>query len=152
MDAGAIVEAAKNWVNVGAQNLCELAVVMSSNVVAKKGKITEKGNTMTVGFDYESPCEEEITSIEHITVVLTLTPIGKRGELEFVLKSPMGTNSKILAKRSHDYSSSGFSNYEFLTVEMWDEDPNGHWELVITNFNSKRCKLTNQIFNLNFRL
>ena len=137
MDAGAIVETAKNWKNVAEQKLCEL-YIYSNSVDTKKAKVSESGNSMTVGFEYGHACDEEITRIEHITVVLTLTPNGKRGELEFVLKSPMGTSSKILAKRSHDYSTSGFSNYEFLTVEMWDENPFGHWELVITNFNSKR--------------
>ena len=85
-------------------------------------------------------CGNNINKIEHVTLVLTLTPNGKRGELEIRIISPMGTNSMILGTRSHDYSSAGFTAYEFLTVEMWDENPNGQWELQITNKNPKLGK------------
>ena len=148
MDAGAIVSLAETWRLVSPQLLCEQSVIMNSNPVDKLRRPAEVGNELIVRFIYDG-CSKEITKIEHVTVVLTLTPNGKRGELEMRLRSPMGTESTILGTRSHDYSSAGFNAYEFLTVEMWDEDPNGEWQLIIKNTNSKRGTVKNANINQN---
>ena len=52
---------------------------------------------------------------------------GRRGDLKFLIESPMGTKSMILGTRSHDQSNKGFDKYEFLTMELWDEKAIGLW-------------------------
>jgi subtilisin-like proprotein convertase family protein len=101
---------------------------------------TTKDNTMSFPFEYDG-CGLSIDKIEHVTLIITLTPNGKRGDLEMWIKSPMGTESMILGKRSHDYSGSGFSAYEFLTMELWDENPIGNWEFIVRTSNSKLGKI-----------
>ena len=136
MDAGAIVEMARDWVNMPPQLLCEQHVIMNENPVKGMNKPIEKNGVLSVFFEFDG-CNMNIERVEHVTLVMTVTPNGKRGELEMRIISPMGTNSMFLGTRSHDYSSAGFNNYEFLTVELWDEDPTGKWELQITNKNPK---------------
>ena len=36
----------------------------------------------------------------------------------------------ILTKRSKDSTTRGFDKYEFLTMELWDEEPNGEWKFI----------------------
>ena len=36
----------------------------------------------------------------------------------------------ILTKRSKDSTTRGFDKYEFLTMELWDENPNGEWKFI----------------------
>lgn len=33
--------------------------------------------------------------------------------------------------------SAGFNRYEFLSVEFWDEDPDGKWKIEFNNLNAK---------------
>ena len=52
MDAGAIVEMARDWVNVPEQILCEQNVIMNSQPVKSK-EPTEKNGILSIFFDYD---------------------------------------------------------------------------------------------------
>lgn len=58
---------------------------------------------------------------------------ARRGDLQIQLTSPQGTKSTLLAKRPHDVSKAGFSQWPFMSVHTWGERPHGTWKLEIHN-------------------
>lgn len=70
--------------------------------------------------------------LEHVQVVITLT-FTRRGDLSIKLISPQGTVATLLPQRREDYSSSGFTDWEFMSTHTWGEDPKGMWTLEIEN-------------------
>ena len=70
--------------------------------------------------------------LEHVQVVITLT-FTRRGDLSIKLISPQSTAAILLPQRREDYSSSGFTNWEFMSTHTWGEDPKGTWTLEIEN-------------------
>ena len=45
----------------------------------------------------------------------------------------MGTRSTLLDARPQDYSSSGYTDWPFMTTHNWGENPRGRWVLEIHN-------------------
>ncbi len=35
--------------------------------------------------------------------------------------------------RANDHSNQGFTNWAFLTVQLWGENPHGQWKLEVSN-------------------
>jgi subtilisin-like proprotein convertase family protein len=68
---------------------------------------------------------------EHVEVTVDITHPVRR-HLEIYLTSPSGTVSKLAAKRSPD-SDANISNWTFMTVANWGENPNGAWSLKVTD-------------------
>ncbi len=96
-----------------------------------------------------------ITFLEHVIVELSLSfpdqlytydyeddttvnnfgPGAYTGNIQVELTSPAGTQSVILPYRPYDVTSNGYSNYQFLSVLHWGENPNGQWNLTFLNQN-----------------
>ena len=76
--------------------------------------------------------EHHVRYLEHVQVVITLT-FTRRGDLSIKLMSPSGTPAILLPQRKQDYSSSGFTDWEFMSTHTWGEDPKGTWTLEIEN-------------------
>lgn len=76
--------------------------------------------------------KDYVRYLEHVQVVTTLT-FTRRGDLSIKLISPQGTVAILLPQRREDYSSSGFTNWEFMSTHTWGEDPKGTWRLEIEN-------------------
>ena len=76
--------------------------------------------------------KDYVRYLEHVQVVTTLT-FTRRGDLSIKLISPQGTVAILLPQRREDYSSSGFTNWEFMSTHTWGEDPKGTWKLEIEN-------------------
>lgn len=75
---------------------------------------------------------DKIKSIEHITVTFE-TNYGRRGELQFRLKSPSNTTIRLATKRFYDLSSEGLVGWTMMTVGFWGETLiEGPWTLMIT--------------------
>ena len=75
---------------------------------------------------------KKVRYLEHVQVVLTLL-CSRRGDLSIKLISPSGTPAILLPPRKNDYSSSGFTDWEFMSTHTWGEDPRGIWTLEIKN-------------------
>ena len=60
----------------------------------------------------------------------------KRGDIAVHLTSPMGTESTLLGYRSFDDSQDGYSDWDFMSVMFWGENPSGTWTLRITSDSS----------------
>ena len=50
--------------------------------------------------------------------------------------------SLLLQARPFDFSPGGFSNWRILTMELWDENPIGEWELTVRNAGRRRSPAT----------
>jgi len=93
------------------------------------GKGTLKVTVATTG------CADDrhhVKYLEHVQAVITLS-FSRRGDLSIKLISPRGTVAILLAQRRQDYSSSGFTDWEFMSTHTWGEDPKGTWTLEIEN-------------------
>ena len=64
---------------------------------------------------------------------------AKRGDISANLTSPMGSTSTLLFNRPYDIVTTvGYSNWSFLSVLHWGENPNGQWTVSINWRNSNR--------------
>ena len=64
---------------------------------------------------------------------------AKRGDISANLTSPMGSTSTLLFNRPYDIVTTvGYSNWPFLSVLHWGENPNGQWTVSINWRNSNR--------------
>lgn len=136
MDAGRLVEVAKDWVPVPKQRNCTTTIIDN----ASQYKEIRGHKPLIVEFEIDSNCDQYVDRLEHVIVKLTLD-FDRRGDLKIALFSPTGTESNILEKRPHDYSSKGFNEFEFLTMHMWDEPPRvagQKWTLKIENVGSSQ--------------
>ena len=53
--------------------------------------------------------------------------------LQVKLTSPKGTVSTVLPPRNSDSTSAGFSQWPFMSVHFWGEDPAGNWKFEVIN-------------------
>ncbi|MBN3298288.1 NEC1 convertase, partial [Amia calva] len=80
--------------------------------------------------------ENAIKSLEHVQMEASID-YTRRGDLHITLTSPSGTSTVLLAERERDTSSSGFKNWDFMSVHTWGEDPAGTWTLKITDLSGR---------------
>ncbi|KAL8562679.1 hypothetical protein ACOMHN_011250 [Nucella lapillus] len=128
MDAAGMVDLALQWHNVPEKHVC-LQPAPKRNQVLSGHKHT---TTITT-----SGCQGESTEVrylEHVQCRITLS-FHPRGSIILHLTSPQGTRSMILPRRPNDMATSGFSDWPFLSVHFWGEDPRGKWTLEIENGN-----------------
>jgi len=68
-----------------------------------------------------------IRSVEHVSVYVTTTGTGNRGDLEFTLTSPEGTPSRLTWQ--HSEAGEEYVRFKFTTVRNWGEVATGSWKL-----------------------
>ena len=56
-----------------------------------------------------------------------------RGDIQLELTSPQGTTSILLPYRRRDSWPGNYTEWPFLSVHFWGEDPSGDWTLTVTN-------------------
>ena len=60
-------------------------------------------------------------------------PHPKRGDIQITLTSPQGTTSTLLPYRLFDFINvEGYTDWPFMSVLHWSENPSGRWTLTIT--------------------
>ena len=72
-----------------------------------------------------------MTYAEHVIVNTSISVHSRRGDVELRLHSPQNTESVLLPKRRSDYITKDISNWPFMTVASWGEDPRGKWSMTI---------------------
>lgn len=130
MDAGRMVEVARNWETVPEFKSCYSE---NSTISSDKSANFDRYET----FLFTDGCQDsadEVNFIEQVEVIVSLrTP--RRGHIELHLTSPQGTRHRILQKRPRDRSHRGFKRWPFNTLQLWGESPKGVWKLHVTDFN-----------------
>ena len=82
-----------------------------------------------VQFELSHGCH--VTYAEHVIVNTSISVHSRRGDVELRLLSPQNTESVLLPKRRSDYITKDISNWPFMTVASWGEDPRGEWSMTI---------------------
>ncbi|KHJ97659.1 convertase P-domain protein [Oesophagostomum dentatum] len=111
MDAGAMVQLARNWTTAPEQHKCRQFYPSRFNGCAG------------------SP-DEQVVHLEHVQAIITLK-VPKRGDIQIYLTSPSGTRSTLLTKRDRDTSRAGFIEWAFMTTHSWAELAAGLWTLEV---------------------
>ena len=116
---------AKGWRTADEQHICKSKNKAEMKKIPPMGSVTSE--------IYTSGCigqPSSVNQLEHVHAYVTLKH-PSRGGLSISLKSPSGVVSPLLEKRVHDVGNAGFTNWPFLTVFNWGENPTGTWELTI---------------------
>ena len=67
---------------------------------------------------------EYVRYVEHVVAVVTVW-FARRGDLRITLTSPGGTRSVMLPPRAQDTDDTTYSNWQFLSIHFWGENPIG---------------------------
>ncbi|CAI8005292.1 Furin-like protease 2, partial [Geodia barretti] len=139
LDIEALVTRARHWINVPPQiedKITDIAQQQILDNISYSGTVT-----------YNGP----IQYLEHVVVRISVAVLEdfKRGDLQIELTSPSGTLSILLMPRPNDAlpSQSGYSDWPFMSVMFWGENPTGQWTLNIkTGDVSSGANVTNVVF------
>ncbi|KAJ2392965.1 pheromone processing endoprotease, partial [Coemansia sp. RSA 2559] len=134
MDASRIVEAARSMEHVGRQTRIDVPRDNANAVIpvlAASGGQSE-AVVRTVEVSKDQVAGANMKRVEHVTVVIDMEH-QYRGNVEVWLQSPSGIRSQLAAVRNLDSSNKGLSNWKFMSVKHWDEDPVGKWSLHVRN-------------------
>ncbi|EZA62232.1 Furin, partial [Ooceraea biroi] len=123
MDATAMVRLARRWRTVPEQHKCEVSAPHTGRPIPPKSQLI---------LDLHVKECSGVNFLEHVQAKVSLMAT-RRGDLQIHLTSPQGTKSTLLAKRPHDVSKAGFSQWPFMSVHTWGERPHGVWKLEIHN-------------------
>lgn len=127
LDANAMVEAAKSWVNLPPQRKCTAASGFDHQDIPRGDSLYI--NVPTVACESSSA---QVVKVEH--VVLTISFVHRRrGDVSIDLLSPRETRNQMLSTRRYDDSDEGLDEWNFMTVYNWGENPKGTWRLKITD-------------------
>ncbi|VDL77010.1 unnamed protein product [Nippostrongylus brasiliensis] len=128
MDAGAMVQLARNWTTAPEQHKCR-------QFYPSRFKTIPHGNRLQLQL-YTDGCagsvDEQVVYLEHVQAIITLKA-PKRGDIQIYLTSPSGTRSTLLTKRARDTSRAGFIEWAFMTTHSWGELAAGLWTLEVDN-------------------
>ncbi|KAF9985686.1 pheromone processing endoprotease, partial [Modicella reniformis] len=135
LDAYAIVEHAKTWVSVGPQVTYESPVItvngdIPSGIDDKTGMTGQLGLPSVFVVTEAALKAVKFGTLEHVTVTVNIAH-QFRGEVEVELRSPDNIISKLAVPRFLDNSTDGFSDWTFMSVKHWEENPIGSWTLTV---------------------
>lgn len=126
LNAKELVNKALKWKSVGEQHNC--TVIGSLD----KGNIIPLGGTLelTVKTDACKGTNSYVKKLEHVQVTVSFR-LSKafRGDVAIDIISPRGTKSQLLSVRRNDKDSYGLTDWNFMTVHLWDESAEGTWRL-----------------------
>ena len=128
LNAGHLVEAARrhDWTTSRSQHVCNSVRKFGLNRrIASFVPVVVKHNTTS--------CADQpncVSKLEHVKLYVTLDSYP-RGGVEIELVSPSGTRSPLLRRRPKDRGASVFSDWAFMSLFFWNEDPRGEWTIRI---------------------
>ena len=138
VNAGRLVKAAaqKDWMTSLPHHVCVSPTFGVNLKILNFSPVTLKHNTSSC-----TNLPNCVSRLEHVRLYVTLDSLP-RGGLEIELVSPSGTRSRLLRRRSKDMFGSALTNWGFMSLHFWDEDPKGQWTVTIKQtFRSRRGTL-----------
>ncbi|KAJ2475486.1 pheromone processing endoprotease [Coemansia sp. RSA 2320] len=147
MDAWRIVEAARSLPRVARQT--SIVCARDAANVPIPPLATQGGSSTAVvrSADVTRAQAAAMRRTEHVTVTVDMDH-DFRGNVEIWLESPHGIRSQLAAVRPHDSSNQGLSNWRFMSVKHWGEDPVGTWSLHVRNAHMPGLKGTLKAWQL----
>ncbi|KIH61683.1 convertase P-domain protein [Ancylostoma duodenale] len=79
----------------------------------------------------------EVNFSERVQIAITAEH-PKRGQIALFLTSPSGTTVQLLHPRKNDDSPDGLSEWPFVSVGYWGENPQGKWKLEAVSVKCRR--------------
>jgi kexin len=126
LDAYAIVEAAKNWINVKPQ-----AWFYSPWMhVRKPIPQGDKGLASVFEVTKQMLKDANFERVEHITLTMNIEHT-RRGDLSVELISPDGFTSHLSTARKDDDAGAGYVDWTFMSVAHWGEKGVGKWTVIV---------------------
>ena len=139
IDAGALVEAAKDWKLVKPQAWYFSPWIHVKHAIPQGAEGLHSTFTVTK----EMLQEANLETVEHI--VLTMNAAHqRRGDLSAELVSPSGIKSYLAPSRRFDEAASGYVDWNFMSVAHFGESGIGEWTVIVkdTVMNEKTGVLT----------
>ena len=139
-----MVSRASHWIKVPPQQSSNINPVPSSGYVslcvlymypslkdlfsACEHRTARVSNPLVITFTYSGSIE----FLEHVVATMTVgVNRGRRGNLRIALTSPFGTTSTLMDYRDYDSGTGHYTDYTFMSVHFWGENPSGQWTLTI---------------------
>ncbi|RIA85868.1 peptidase S8/S53 domain-containing protein [Glomus cerebriforme] len=152
LDAYRIVQNAKIFKNLGPQVFLEMPIIK----VNKQIPMDTKGIVNSVQVTQSELDDAKFGRLEHVTVTVNIQHT-RRGDILVDLISPNGIISHLGTPRMYDEHRGGLSNWTFMSVKHWDENPVGKWTIQVKDtqnpefwgtFNDWRIKFWGEQKNL----
>ena len=111
--------------------------VISSNIaylehVVVPMTINVLGYSITYSISSYKNIINTVTSEEELIDWLQ-SPHPRRGDIKVDLTAPSGTTSHLLPYRRYDFiNNEGYSDWPFMSVHHWGENPIGQWTLTVS--------------------
>jgi len=139
LDAGALVDAAKDWKNVKPQAWYFSPWIHVKHAIPQGNEGLHSTFTITK----EMLTEANLETVEHIVVTMNAAH-QRRGDLSAELVSPSGIKSHLAPSRRFDEATSGYVDWNFMSVAHFGESGIGEWTVIVkdTVMNDKSGILT----------
>jgi kexin len=126
VDAGAMIELAKDWKPVSKQ------AWYYSPWVHVKHDIPEGdvGVSSTLEITKEHLAAANFAKVEQVTVTMNVEHT-RRGDLSVELRSPFGVVSHLSVVRNKDNEAVGYLDWTFMSVAHFGETGIGNWEVIV---------------------
>lgn len=127
LNAIGLVDAAdpRRWRPVPKQRLCRTSYTGIPRQLRSGKEVSIEINTDACRGTYN-----ETNFLEHVQIIIDVEH-NNRGVLEITVISPAGTETSLLRGRPKDKSTDGITNWAFMSVHTWGEDPSGTWTIII---------------------
>ena len=123
MNAAAMIDLAQRWNSSSNANYAQCEHSVQSPAIEPNADPDSISASMIVN----DAC---VSTVEHVQLRVNID-YEERGKVELILRSPSGTESKLLHKRSRDrfQDTAGFAKWNFTSVHFWGESAKGKWIL-----------------------
>ena len=135
LSARKMVDAALNWKTVGKQHICKVLGPLDSNP-----KIPVNGSLQLKVYSdgCQGNSQNSVKKLEHVQATVSFKLYNTfRGDISIDIVSPGGTLSQLLSSRRKDDDKLGLTGWDFMTVHLWGESPEGEWKLVFHHNNRR---------------
>ncbi|EYC34300.1 hypothetical protein Y032_0001g346 [Ancylostoma ceylanicum] len=123
LNAEKLTKAAKQWKRVEPVSSCAREMRVSNGTF-------KPGSPLRLDLPFEG-CKGtsgEVNWLERVQITITIEH-PRRGQIALFLTSPSGTTIQLLHPRKNDDSPDGLSDWPFVSVGHWGENPQGKWRL-----------------------
>ena len=122
-DAQAAVTAAATWTSAGPE-------VMTPEISSSPNLAIPDDSTVGVSDTINVPYAIDVESVQ---VCFSSTDHSYRGDLDILLTSPLGTESRLAAPTRYSSSEDHFDNWCFNSVRDYGEQGQGDWTLAVSD-------------------
>lgn len=130
MDAGRMVELAKEWKLVG-----------KPAMISTKMKLVGKVFKHSLQSSFKVRRVNNIKALEKVAIAVDVRT-KRRGDVSLWLRSPAGTSSTLMTRRTSDDDNGGWAGWTFSTNAFFGEERvNGEWVLGMENHGNKEVEL-----------